>query len=229
MRRTWSGQSIVWMLVVGSVAVSAAVLGCGSLAGKGGGTGAAVIAPPHGTVVTALDATPGTGMSLEEAVAKTGLTVSLPDQSVVGKPVKVALNETVDDPQHRVGLIVQYESGVILMVDPGETNLNGKLGRPKGSLPFRDGRSSTFAKDAVANRETLVRDSGTQYAASGDTPVPAMLLWSMAGATYRLVDGTAIGSGTSRSSSASSTSLDGSQPALGVNGLRKAAEAIPSP
>lgn len=144
----------------------------------------------HGAVVTALDVDTGTTLSLDEALKQSGLAVSLPDPMVVGKPVKVALNETVEDPEGRKGLMIRYDSGLTLTVDPGETNLRAKQARPAGFVPFRDGRASTFLQVDVVGRPVLVRRPGVQKNADGDFPMPAMILWNSPGVTYRLTDGT---------------------------------------
>jgi hypothetical protein len=146
-------------------------------------------AMPHGVTVTALDVAGSSALTVEEAIGLTGMSISLPDPALVGEPVKVALNETVEDGQGRMGLLIRYSSGVTLSIEPGETAPERLLGRPSGSLPFTDGRTSTFQPETLADRKVLARLPGIQYSDAGESGVPAMLLWSLDGATYRLVDG----------------------------------------
>lgn len=143
----------------------------------------------HGASIDRLDMPEEPSLPLDEAIAKSGLgDVSLPDASVLGEPVKVVLNETVRDRsgKGRVGLMILYESGVKLLVSPGALDLQERMDSFEGALPFRDGRSSPYEMQVVADRPALVAAAGVQYQGSAEIEVEANLIWNVGDAHYWL-------------------------------------------
>lgn len=142
----------------------------------------------HGVSMDRLDNPLEKSLTLEEALSKTGLEIVLPDSSVVGLPVKVVLDETAGDPsgKHRVGLMVLYDSGIKLIVEPGLLDLKDRNSSLKGALPFRDGRTLPYDLQTVAGRPTLIGEPGVQYQGSAELGTEANILWNMGDAHYWL-------------------------------------------
>lgn len=142
----------------------------------------------HGSSGDALDLIPGTGLSLEDAVRKTGLQIALPKAAAVGEPVRIALDETGADAAGRPGLMVLYDSGIKLKVAAGELDYDAVLSMP--AAPFTDRRASPFVRQVVAGRSSLVLQGGTQDGgARGALKVLPRIMWNMNGMTYTLEAG----------------------------------------
>jgi hypothetical protein len=127
-------------------------------------------------------------MPLEKALAMTGMKISLPDASIVGRPVKVVLNETVTDPtgSGRVGLMVLYETGVKLIIEPGAVDLAERNESLAGALPFRDGRVLPYELSTAGGTAVLVGHPGIQYQGEAEIATEASVMWNKGDALYWL-------------------------------------------
>lgn len=141
--------------------------------------------PSHGVPADALDWSNG-GMSLDAALASSGLSVSMPSSSAVGIPSKIVLDETSRDERGRCGVMILFTSGVKLKVAPGETDLQARY-NAIGADPFTDGRKKPFEFATVGGRQALLLRNGVQRSQhGGDSPVRSRVTWNMNGLTYVL-------------------------------------------
>lgn len=140
---------------------------------------------PHGVAADALDWS-NDGMSLDAALATSGLSISMPSSSVVGLPTKIVLDETSQDERGRCGVMILFTSGIKLKVAPGETDLQARYDA-KGADPFTDGRKMPFEFAMVGSRKALLLRNGVQRPLHGeDSPVRSRVTWNMNGLTYVL-------------------------------------------
>lgn len=175
----------------------------------------------HGVAVDRLDNPLEPSLSLDEAVAKTGLELYLPSVAVVGRPVKVVMNETVTDPggEGRVGFMVLYDSGVKLIVAPGSIDLQQRNLSLSDALPFKDGRALPYELKTVSNRPTLVGRAGIQYQGDAEITTGANLVWNMGDANYWL-------RAPAPPAATSDDELAASVPPIGISDLTKIAESM---
>jgi hypothetical protein len=83
------------------------------------------------------------------------------------------------------GLLVLYASGVKLMVQPGEMDLDAKV-RAGTETVFTDDSPTHYTLDNVAGKRALVVTGGTQVLTVGRYAVPHMVIWNDDGFTYKL-------------------------------------------
>ena len=148
------------------------------LNGSGGGI--------HGSTYDRLDDASEPSLTLDDAIARAGIPLSLPDERLTGKIVKVVLNETVTDPsgKGRVGVLILFESGIKLCTEPGSMDLKKFNERFANALPFRDGRKLPCELKPVGGRATLVGAPGIQYNGRGEIATPATLIWNIGDVNY---------------------------------------------
>lgn len=147
--------------------------------------GTSLEASNHGMPADRLD-WDESGIPLNEAIRRSGLAVTLPDDTLLGQPEKVVVDETSADASGRMGIMIRYSGGVKLKVGPSETDLAVLAGRP-GAAPFRDGRARPFSEGQVKGLPALLLKEGTQTVrANAESEVPARIIWNMNGCTYQL-------------------------------------------
>ena len=193
--RTLLGATVACGILVGALVMCGCSAGSTSRQGESAEqrvspteTGAYEPIEIHGTAADRLDNPSESGLTLAEAISRSGLNVSLPDQALTGAIVKVVMNETVTDPagRNRVGFMVLYETGIKLITAPGPLDLEAENEALRGSLPFQDGRELPYVLESVAGRPTLVGHAGVQYQGTATVAVPANLIWNEGDVEYWL-------------------------------------------
>lgn len=139
----------------------------------------------HGSGGDALDwAGPGTTMT--EALSQMGGTIALPPASVVGLPQKVVLDETARDEAGRPGLLILYDSGIKLMISPGESDLQREASAD--FAPFEDKRTKAFELATDNGRQRMITRGGFQVVRGGSrSEVMPRVTWNLGGYTYAAV------------------------------------------
>jgi hypothetical protein len=142
----------------------------------------------HGVSVSRLDDTHERSLTLDEAIARTDYAFSMPDSAVAGPIAKIVPNETVWDRsgKGRTGLMIRYDSGIELIIEPSPVDLQGMNRAVAGTLPFRDGRTRPFELRTMAGLPLALSRAGIQYQGSAEMAVPAQVVWNMGDANYRL-------------------------------------------
>ncbi len=160
------------MLLLSALAAVLLIGGCARKAPDSPKPSAA--ASQHSVVIDSLDG-PDPGVTLDDALAKVGVPVSLPDTATAGPIKKIALDETTTDQRGRPGLLILYISGVKLFVS-----------RAPHSIPALDA-TAVFARTAVGGVPVLVRQASAQVDSHGGTvELPARMMWNDHGLGYAL-------------------------------------------
>ena len=124
------------------------------------------------------------GISLEQAFARIGRTIPLP-QSVESTVSKV-LYFGAPDGSSDFELTILYSSGVELRVVTGEDDLD-RLARSMASLQYRDGKNHV-SRQLVGTRDVLLIAGGVQAGGGADGHrAPSVAVWNEAGLGYSLM------------------------------------------
>jgi hypothetical protein len=175
----------IWAVVALCLAVGIALVGS---AGAGDGpppTVDASLPDGDGRFPDALDARSSTAVSLAEALGRIPRHLPLHDVAVTGDAVRAEVDDWDGKAPAEYGLLVLYASGVKLMVQPGEMDLDEKV-KAGGEAVFTDGATTHYLVDTIAGRRALVVTGGTQVLTVGEYAVPNMVVWNDAGFTYKL-------------------------------------------
>lgn len=141
--------------------------------------------PVHGRIADALDS-PGPGKTtLSDALSRIDRHVNLPAEALVGKPVTAFVDDADGRARKDYGLLVKFESGAKLKVEPGVTDLKQKLADGQKAASA-DASAPQYQQVQVAGHDALAVRSGVQYLGSGGYEIPNILAWTDSGFTYRL-------------------------------------------
>jgi|GEM_PF-5432215 len=179
-----------WLVVavgVGVIAVAAFVAGVGKSAPVSDAVdavGSTYERPFHGSEVDLVTDAPS--VDLATAFTKIGGPVTLPSTSSAGEISKVVVDETASDEEGNPGLLIQYASGIVLTVSPGETDLDAAASAE--FAPFKDGRKRAADVVVENGRRIFVLQGGIQTARAGsEARVPSRVMWNQDGYTYSAI------------------------------------------
>jgi hypothetical protein len=138
----------------------------------------------HGSGGDALDWAATPQVSLGEALAAIGTRLSLPSTATAGIPVKVVMDETSRANTGRYGVLILYDTGIKLFIQPGQKDT--KAMQKESSATFEDGRAQPFELRSIQGRSSLVTSRGVQVVGRRRYAVSPRLVWNADGMTYTM-------------------------------------------
>ncbi|MDP2233070.1 MAG: hypothetical protein Q8K89_05510 [Actinomycetota bacterium] len=156
----------------------------------------ATISPDHGGYPSALDDPSFKGVSLAEGLAQASPAVKLPDEQLVGKPVKVVIFPPEEAQRDRIGLLIAFDNGVRLQALPGRSPLEAlNVEAEIQNTPDNYTDSSPRPEmGSINGKVAFVRGAGQQILASrGTVSVRNVVAWMDGDTLYSMQASTESG------------------------------------